>query len=67
MKLMDQLGVSEDERQMADNYFTILGDVVPEVWVQDSIELGGGSPFTVGSEGELRNLKHKVRMKSFLS
>lgn len=58
--LLDELGLSEDERQMADNYFTLLGNQVPERWFDRGIPLGGGQPFTVGSEGEERNNRHIV-------
>ena len=45
---------------MADNYYTILGNRVPEIWFDHGIELGGGKPFTVGSEGDERNNRHMV-------
>ena len=47
--------------KMADNYYTILSNRVPEVWFDQGIELGGGEPFTVGVEGNERNAKHIVR------
>lgn len=46
--------------QMADNYFTILANRQAEIWFDHGIELGGGQPFTVGSEGDERNDKHMV-------
>lgn len=58
--LLDELGLSEEERQMADNYFTLLGNQVPERWFDRGIPLGGGQPFTVGTEGEERNNRHIV-------
>ena len=60
LKLMRRLKTSEAEMKMADNYYTILGNRVPEVWFDQGIELGGGEPFTVGTEGEERNNRHIV-------
>ena len=62
LKLMRVLGASHTEMQMADNYYTILSNRVPEVWFDQGIELGGGHPFTVGTEGEERNNRHIVRL-----
>jgi len=45
---------------MADNYFTILSNTIPERWFDAGIQLGGGQPFTVGQEGEERNNRHIV-------
>lgn len=62
----DSLGMTEEQIKMADNYFTILGNEVPEIWFDQGIELGGGQPFTVGHEGNERNRMHIVsfsRMK----
>ena len=58
--LLDQLELSEEERKMADNYFTILSNTMPERWFDAGLELGGGQPFTVGKEGEERNNRHIV-------
>lgn len=60
LELMKQLNVSEEEMKMADNYYTILSNRVPEVWFDQGIELGGGQPFTVGVEGDERNNRHIV-------
>lgn len=60
--LMDGLQFSEEERKMADNYFTILRNDFVEIWHDQGIELGGGQPFTVGVEGEQRNRLHIVSM-----
>lgn len=49
---------------MADNYYTILSNRIPEIWFDQSIELGGGQPFTVGSEGDERNNRHMVSVMS---
>ena len=56
----DHLHVTADELKMADNYFSILRNEVPEAWFDQGIELGGGQAFTVGSAGEERNRKHIV-------
>ena len=61
LKLMRYLDVPPDEMKMADNFFTILSNRVPEVWHDQGFELGGGQPFTVGSEGDDRNKKYIVR------
>ena len=45
---------------MADNYFTILSNNIPERWFDGGVELGGGQAFTVGQEGEERNNRHIV-------
>lgn len=58
---------TEEERKMADNYFSILGTHRTEIWFEDGLELGGGQPFTVGQEGHLRNLMHIVRSVSHFS
>ena len=46
--------------KMADNYFAILSNRVPEIWFDQGIELAGGQPFTVGVEGDERNNRHIV-------
>jgi hypothetical protein len=66
LKLLDMLEATEDERKMADNYFTILSNEVPERWFDPGIPLGGGQPFTVGQEGEDRNNRHIVRATELL-
>lgn len=48
--------------KMADNYYTILSNRVPEVWFDQGVELGGGQPFTVGVEGDERNDRHVVSL-----
>ncbi|KDQ63120.1 hypothetical protein JAAARDRAFT_202624 [Jaapia argillacea MUCL 33604] len=58
LALMGWLNCTEEELSMADNYFTILSNQVPEIWVDQGIELGGGQPFTIGTEGDIRNRKH---------
>jgi hypothetical protein len=48
-RLIDDLKFSDEERKMADNYFTILRNDFTEIWHDQGIELGGGQPFTVGT------------------
>ena len=60
MDLMRTLNASDAELKMADNYYTILGNRVPEAWFDQGVELGGGQPFTVGTEGDERNNRHIV-------
>ena len=60
VSLLRFLGLPQDELQMADNYFTILGNQVPGIWFDHGIELGGGVPFTAGQEGHERNQRHIV-------
>ncbi|KAF9245868.1 hypothetical protein BU15DRAFT_40919 [Melanogaster broomeanus] len=54
----DSLAMTREELKMADNYFTILSNEVPEIWFDQGIALGGGQPFTVGQEGDERNRRH---------
>jgi hypothetical protein len=54
------LNVSEDDMEMADNFYTVLSNTVQEIWFDQGIELGGGEPFTVGSQGVERNRKFIV-------
>ena len=61
LDLLDQLQLSDEERKMADNYYTILMNRIPEIWFDHSIELSGGQAFTVGEEGDARNERHIVR------
>ena len=57
----DSLGMTKEQIKMADNYFAVLSNEVPEIWFDQEIELGGGQPFTVGHEGNERNRMHIVR------
>ncbi|KAI1793208.1 hypothetical protein LXA43DRAFT_1003413 [Ganoderma leucocontextum] len=66
LSLMRYLDASHDDMKMADNFFTILSNRVPEVWFDQGFELGGGQPFTVGSEGDERNKKYMVRATRYL-
>ena len=61
------LKLSKEEREMANNYFTILRNTIPEVWFDSGIELGGGMPFTVGNEGIERNYRHIVSLENAYS
>ncbi|KII93672.1 hypothetical protein PLICRDRAFT_101656 [Plicaturopsis crispa FD-325 SS-3] len=60
------LNASHNETLMADNYFTILSNRIPEIWFDHGIELGGGQAFTVGTEGEERNRHHIGRAGHYL-
>jgi len=60
LSLIEDLRFSDEERKMADNYFTILRNDFTEIWYDQGIELGGGQSFTVGTEGEQRNRLHIV-------
>ena len=51
---------TDEERRMADNYYTILANRMPEVWFDQGVPLGGGEAFTVGTEGDERNERHIV-------
>ncbi|KAF8971736.1 hypothetical protein BDZ97DRAFT_1141718 [Flammula alnicola] len=66
LSLLDRLDLSEEQRKMADNYFTILSNDIPERWFDAGIELGGGQPFTVGVEGEERNNRHILKAAELL-
>lgn len=63
LALMRELNTTDEEMKMADNYYTILSNRIPEFWFDQGVELGGGQPFTMGSEGEERNNKHIVCLK----
>ena len=63
LALMRELNTTDEEMKMADNYYTILSNRIPEFWFDQGVELGGGQPFTVGSQGEERNNKHIVCLK----
>ncbi|KAI0081076.1 hypothetical protein K474DRAFT_1588390 [Panus rudis PR-1116 ss-1] len=66
LELMGLLDASTEEMKMADNYFTILSNRVSEIWFDQGLELGGGEPFTVGSEGVERNNRHILRAAEYL-
>jgi len=60
LSLLEKLQLSKEELEMADNYFTILSNHIPERWFDPGIPLGGGVAFTVGTAGEERNNHHIV-------
>lgn len=60
LALMRLVNASGSEMKMADNYYTVLSNRMPEIWLDQGIELGGGQPFTVGTEGDDRNKRHIV-------
>jgi hypothetical protein len=66
LALTSQLNFTEDEMKMADNYYAILANKVPEIWFDQGIELGGGTPFTVGDAGTERNNLHITRATQYL-
>ncbi|EKM61671.1 uncharacterized protein PHACADRAFT_83532 [Phanerochaete carnosa HHB-10118-sp] len=67
MDLMHLLNTSNAELKMADNYYTILSNRLPEIWFDQGIELGGGQPFTIGREGDDRNDRHILRATEYLA
>ncbi|THH21210.1 hypothetical protein EW146_g300 [Bondarzewia mesenterica] len=62
----DHLNASDEELKMADNYFSILRNELPETWFDQGIELGGGQAFTVGAVGDARNKIHTLRAATYL-
>ncbi|KAJ7047551.1 hypothetical protein C8F04DRAFT_1059304 [Mycena alexandri] len=66
LSLLKRIGASEEENKMADNYYSILRNSVPEVWTGCPIPLGGGGDFTVGEEGVARNRKHIAAATNYL-
>ncbi|KAF9041843.1 hypothetical protein BDZ89DRAFT_1060209, partial [Hymenopellis radicata] len=58
LALMQHLNMTDVEQKMADNYFSIMRNVVPRPW--------RGQAFTVGTEGDERNKKHFIRATEFL-
>lgn len=61
LNLLGELRVSDWEMKMADNYYTILSNQYPAVWMDDGIPLDGTGAFTVGTVGDERNWDHIVR------
>ncbi|KAF9486571.1 hypothetical protein BDN70DRAFT_870164 [Pholiota conissans] len=66
ISLLDHLNLLDEQHKMADNYFTILSNEIPERWFDAGIELGGGQAFTVGTEGEERNNRHIIEAAKIL-
>ena len=60
LSFLRRINATDDVMKMADNYFAILMNAVPEVWFAQELELGGGQPFTTGAEGDERNRRHIV-------
>ncbi|KAH9920241.1 uncharacterized protein BXZ73DRAFT_91971 [Epithele typhae] len=65
--LLRSISATSDEMKMADNFFTLLSNRVPEVWLDQMFELGGGEPFTVGPEGDERNRNFTLRAANYLA
>jgi hypothetical protein len=59
-----RLELSEEEMNIADNYFTLSSGQLPNTWLTHSIELRDIEvmPFTLGVEGDARNWKHIVSL-----
>lgn len=66
--LLDDPGwkFGEGEKAMADNYFTILRNVRPEIWMDRGTPLGHAEAFTVGTEGDDRNWEYIVSLNGIL-
>jgi len=52
--------------QMADNFYSILSNTIPELWFGQETELGLGQPFTAGTSGDDRNWRYMEAAKSLL-
>ncbi|KAJ6539165.1 hypothetical protein B0H19DRAFT_1177471 [Mycena capillaripes] len=67
LSLLKRIGASEEESKMADNYYSILKNSVPEVWTGYPTELFGGGAFTVAEQGGVaRNRKHIAAAANYL-
>ncbi|KAI6012400.1 hypothetical protein F5J12DRAFT_817833 [Pisolithus orientalis] len=66
VSLLRHLNMPPEEVRLADNYFTILSNQIPEIWFDHGVELGGGEPFTIGQEGHERNLRHIMNACAYL-
>ncbi|KAJ7095204.1 hypothetical protein B0H15DRAFT_881063 [Mycena belliarum] len=66
LSLLARLNASEEETKMADNYYSILANKIPEIWTSAPIALDGGGAFTVGDEGAARNRKHIAAAANYL-
>jgi hypothetical protein len=60
LKSFEELGAMEVQMHMADNYYTLLSNTIPELWFDQAVELGLGAAFTSGEEGHARNWRHIV-------
>lgn len=67
LTLLKEYDLNQAELRMSDNYFTILRNAgMPTIWFDEVVELGGGQPFTVGSEGNEHNWQHIERALELL-
>ncbi|KAI0800750.1 hypothetical protein C8Q74DRAFT_1454356 [Fomes fomentarius] len=66
LSFLRYINATSEDMKMADNFFTILSNRVPEIWFDQGFELGGGQPFTVGSEGDERNKNYILRAAKYL-
>jgi hypothetical protein len=66
ISLMRTLNASESEFGMTDNYFAFIANIVPEVWRDKCIDLGGGQAFKVGTEGDESNQRHILHAAELL-
>ncbi|TFK77445.1 hypothetical protein BDN72DRAFT_808273 [Pluteus cervinus] len=66
LSLFKELNMSAEQFKMADNYYTLLSNTVADTWFDQGHELGGGTPFTVGPEGDQRNNKHIINAARLL-
>ncbi|EJD54410.1 hypothetical protein AURDEDRAFT_51202 [Auricularia subglabra TFB-10046 SS5] len=60
LQLLGELNLSDLEMKMADNYYTILSNAYPDIWMDDGTPLDGIGAFTVGTVGDERNWDHMV-------
>ncbi|KZS93301.1 hypothetical protein SISNIDRAFT_485569 [Sistotremastrum niveocremeum HHB9708] len=66
LHLLSSRDLSDEQLLMADNYYSILSNHIPELWIDSGIELGSSQPFSVGAQGEERNWKHIEAAKNQL-
>ena len=43
LSLLEKLNLSQEEQRMADNYFSISSNTIPQRWFAPAVELGGGN------------------------
>ncbi|KAJ7507651.1 hypothetical protein B0H11DRAFT_1967922 [Mycena galericulata] len=66
LALLERLGASQEATNMADNYYSILRNSLPELWTSAPTPLFGGGAFTIGEEGIARNRKHIAAAAEYL-
>lgn len=66
LQLMHTVGAGSGELMMADNYFSVLANLIPEVWFDQGIGMGQEDAFTVGEEGRIRNERHIIKATEYL-